>query len=1057
MRPLSSNLLWSEGAVIIGLDAVAGKIGQAVAQRAAKAWLDKQRKAGERRSSLAELAAAELSTARQRDKLAHLVEGISHQVGDQLEPLLVAKFSALPENELNAALDAVTIALGDTDLSDRAILDVDADPDELARRIRQHTPTDAGLSESAHRLYDLALDQACRYLVQVVRQLPAFQPRALAEVLSRATAQAAQLDEVLSRLPRTSLRAPQGTDNDDEFTAEYLRYVTNNLDRLELLGLSMRNRPKLALTVAYLSLTVSEEQNRHRKDAVDAGRWFGAVEADRAGTRTRVEAALTDRTLVRGDAGSGKTTLLDWLAVTAARGAFSDQLREWNGHVPLPIRLRRYADAQLPRPEQFLDHAASWLVGVMPAGWVHRCLRSGRALVLVDGVDEVRPNKRHQVREWLHELGTTFPEVKIVVTSRPAAADERWLTAQGFTSVLLEQMSPADVMIFLDRWHEAARNADALPCPVDALPAAQRRLVSQLDSREHLRALAANPLLCAMLCALNLGRTAQLPHNRIELYQSALTMLLELRDAEREVSGLLGAAEKSVLLRDLAWRLTMANRSQLPTAKVREHVGRKVRSMPNTTAEPAAIVTHLLERSGVIREPVPGQVDFVHRTFQEYLAAAEAIQDNQIETLISHAHLDSWWETVVMACGHAQRSQVGELITGILDAADAATGRRARRLRLLAAACLETVTDVQAEVNDRLDEVIRERLVPPRHVRETRSLASIGPRVLHYLPTSLSGMSNAAARATVRTVALTASPEAMARLAMYAADPRFEVQDELAMAWKYFDPERYARDVLADAPLIDGLIEVSSKRMIKHLSTLKNLRSTTVWLPNEEPQTSLDILSGVHNLRHLRMQLDGDIDVSPLEAHPKLETVALFQANRFANLDTLAGLPTLSYLNLRQLSPHQELKFLNLLGELKDLSLGDLASTIDTTPFEGLQSLENLSIELWPTEIDPRVLGNLGQLRRVRLAWQTSPEVLPRFAAALPTLAELVLVGKITADLTPVKKLTSLNHLIVIGPHWGATVDLRPLAGMSIRLELYRDSSYDGVDELGPDVLIKWR
>ena len=28
----------------------------------------------------------------------------------------------------------------------------------------------------------------------------------------------------------------------------------------------------------------------------------------------------------------------------------------------------------------------------------------------------------------------------------------------------------------------------------------------------------------------------------------------------------------------------------------------------------------LVHRSGLIREPVPGQIEFVHRTFQEYLA-----------------------------------------------------------------------------------------------------------------------------------------------------------------------------------------------------------------------------------------------------------------------------------------------------------------------------------------------------------------------------------------------------------------------------------------------------
>ncbi|WP_090008124.1 NACHT domain-containing protein [Lentzea albidocapillata] len=191
------------------------------------------------------------------------------------------------------------------------------------------------------------------------------------------------------------------------------------------------------------------------------------------------------------------------------------------------------------------------------------CGRAG-GLLLVDGVDEVPPSKRPHVREWLRELLHTFPLAQVVVTARPAAADKKWLAELNFSSTVLQQMSPVDVRIFLQRWHEAA----------GAPEEARRRLVSQLDSRVHLRSLASSPL----------------------------------------------------LLRDLAWRLTLGGRSQLPTSKVHEHVARKIRSMPNVDEETDAVVTHLLERSGVIRELVPGQVDFVHRTFQEYLAARSVAQ-----------------------------------------------------------------------------------------------------------------------------------------------------------------------------------------------------------------------------------------------------------------------------------------------------------------------------------------------------------------------------------------------------------------------------------------------
>ncbi|MFJ5990704.1 NACHT domain-containing protein [Lentzea sp. NPDC092896] len=942
------------------------KLGQSVALRAATEWLASH--TDERTASLTELAAAELSRPTQRAKLDTLIQHIGHQVTEQLESAL-ERFT----DDIASSLTAVEEALSSVDLSDTALLADDADPEVLAQRIRRSLPR-----QDLGRCYEIALDQSCRYLVQIVRNLPSFQPRALAEVLSRATAQAAQLDDILARLPRTSLYAPQGTDNDDEFREEYLRYIGANLDRLELLGLSMKDRPRLALSVAYLSLTVSGKKQQR-------GNWFS--EPDRqAHSGVRVESALVNRTYVRGEAGSGKTTLLDWLAVTAARGGFTGNLQEWNGMVPFPVRLRAYADTSLPtKPEEFVT---GWLAGIMPAGWVHRALQSGKALLLVDGVDEVRPEKRTNVREWLRELVQTFPAARVVVTARPAATDEKWLAELDFSSVELGQMSPGDVKVFLKRWHEAA----------GAPEEAQRRLVTQLESREHLQSLASSPLLCAMLCALNLGRVSELPQSRMELYAAALTMLLDLRDAERGIARILTTSDKTVLLRDLAWRLTLGELSQLPTAKVHEHVARKIRSMPNVDEEPSAVVTHLLERSGVIREPVPGQVDFVHRTFQEYLAGEEAMQDGQVETLVAHAHQDSWTQTIILAGGHGQRTQVTELLTAILDLADRDAGQ-ARRLQLLAAACLETVRDVDPDVCDRIDAIIRDQLVPPRSAEETTSLATIGHRVLRYLPASLEELSSAMAVATVRSAALVASPEAIARLAAYARDPRQEVQRALINAWLSFDVQRYAEVVLADAPLENGIARVESIRLFPHLFRLRHLESVEVWLPRNESLGSLSLVKDLPPVRDFFAWTSGEIDLSPF-AQVTRKMIYLRGAQRYTNLELL---PDAANLGLYQNEQWRSLDFLRG-KQARFVHLSAVAPDCDLSALREVIGLHGLYCKGW----------NVAKI-----------------ASALPGLK-------------------------VLGPTSDEPIDLRPVRGRSLTLMLDQRNTYIGVEDLGPDVEVQW-
>jgi predicted NACHT family NTPase len=166
--------------------------------------------------------------------------------------------------------------------------------------------------------------------------------------------------------------------------------------------------------------------------------------------------AESERVLIRGEAGSGKTTLLQWLAVQSARNGFTGALAEWNGLVPFFIQLRRWAGKGLPAPEHWLSHVARPIAGAMPKGWVHRQLQMG-ALVLIDGLDELPDQERERVRDWLQGLIANANGARFIVTSRPAAAEEGWLRAQGFHDSQLQPMERDQIEALIDQWQVAAR------------------------------------------------------------------------------------------------------------------------------------------------------------------------------------------------------------------------------------------------------------------------------------------------------------------------------------------------------------------------------------------------------------------------------------------------------------------------------------------------------------------------------------------------------------------------------------------------------------------------
>lgn len=1024
-------------------ESAALRLGSTIASHAAKAWLGRRKSTFERTASLAELAQAELKGPLQQRKLENLVERIGNQVAEQLAPVIAQRFADLPEHEAEAAVQAVVDVLGEVDLSDEALLATDADPEVLARQVRRRFPDRARLlSERAGRLHELALDQACRHLVQVVRHLPSFQPAALAEVLGRLSAQSDQLDRLLARTPTTSLHAPEGANRDEEFRAEYLRHVANTLDRLELLGLPGDEQPKLALTVAYLSLSVSDRTkgSRHARPVL----WLDR-QPNREAEGVPVEAAIRDRTrvLLRGEAGSGKTTLLHWLAVRAARGRLGGSVAGWNDLVPFVVRLRSYPEGDLPGPEAFTAHCAAPVADLAPKGWVHRLLRAGEAMLLVDGVDEVPAARRRVVKAWLRELLEAFPDARVVVTSRTAAADSRWLEDEEFTTVTLEPMNPANIAAFIERWHEAAGLSGG---------AAERRMRGQLE-RPHLRELAASPLLCAMLCALNLSYRSELPRNRMDLYAKALTMLLHLRDAERGIAGLLGDTEKRVLLRDLAWRLTLANKVEFRSEEALEHVSRKMPGMPDVDVAPEVLFKHLLERSGVLREPVPGRVDFVHRTFLEYLAADEAVQQHHVPTLIAHAHLDDWWETTVMACGHATSKQASELLTGIVDRAEAEP-TRARRLRLLAAACLETVRDVDPQVRARIDAVIEDKLVPPRSLRETQSLASIGHRVLRHLPTSLDGLSEAQAAATVRAAALTGATEAIPLLARYAGDARDKVQKELERGGQFFEPERYVDEVLADSPLCGGDFILTSRHLLPYVSRLRHLTRLSVEFGSHEELAGLDLLSGLPALYKIWVstRYRAVVDLALLGEHQNLASVDIFNAGRFVRLRSLVGLP-IEFLALGRLYKMSSLRPLAMIESLGMLNLYYVNEDLLRTTGE-MPGVSRLGI-FWGSgdRVGEAMAENFPALRSINLVKGSKADLDPLRALPLRTMTLQLLE---LPDLSPLAGFTGLEELNIFNIDFDG--DLTPLADFRLkRLVLHRKKQYRGLEALDPATKVVYK
>ena len=494
---------------------------------------------------------------------------------------------------------------------------------------------EALLNEKGEQCYSLILRESCSYSVELVSTLPSYDIAAFSEILKRDTVILSNLESILSRLPdRQSV---------DDFDADYRRLIIQRLDRIQLYGARLQSDygQRYPLSVAYMSLAAAKREAPSTSSTVPSRALQRSRVRRRPASRsarnsvqspgltagdTPVEQWLAsgNRFLIVGEAGSGKTTLLQWLAVTAARKDFSSDLASWNSYIPFLIPLRRYASDALPSPEEFPAGTAKNILAEMPERWVHGHLKKGRGLILIDGLDELKEGQpRERALDWLQDLIDTFPNCAYVFTSRPAAVNDTNLPWRSFISLELRPMTPSKVSSFIDHWHEAMRVELVGHEERERLSFDRSALLTSLESDRHLRMLCVNPLLCALLCALNRERHGHLPKDRMGVYRGALEMLLDMRDRQRGVhsSMNLSSEAKLTLLQDLALYLVRNGWSDAPHDRVCELLGRSSRTLSEVTAKPAELLQYLLERSGFIRSPGVGRIDFIHRSFQEYLPA----------------------------------------------------------------------------------------------------------------------------------------------------------------------------------------------------------------------------------------------------------------------------------------------------------------------------------------------------------------------------------------------------------------------------------------------------
>ena len=520
----------------------------------------------------------------------------------------------------------------------------------------------------------------------------------------------------------------------------YLEALKASCYAVEIEG--FQDLPGLALKDVFVPLRIQSHQSAGALSRGQQQIW------EFLPTRQHAPAAYPNRRIaILAAPGYGKTTLMRHLTFTYA----SNPPQHTPPFLPVLLRFREIhpflgsplqppatpfdlppangksalAPAIPSLPELIVRHASQQLEGKMPdlsSRWFEAQLDRGHCLVMFDGLDEVPKNQRDRVRRWVDKQMKTYRHTQFILTSRPHGfeirADDPAHAIQTDLTLRVLDFNPKQKQEFIEKWYrtmvarlkwepllresqhnDAGERLSATQVKIKIEQESQAMasdLVRQLDTTPALNDLARNPLLITMIATTHRAETT-LPKRRVELYDKICNLLLGTRPYAKSNALTLTATGNKAVLQSLAWELVQQERTLFALAEGTPWIQPTLkRCRSDRDFDAAQFWQEMIETAGLLVEKEPGQYEFAHQTFQEYLAALYIKEQGQQARLLENLNNDRWQEVI---CFYAALGDTSFLIEAILESPTSYTLQLANR-------CKNEGREVDPQVRDRIEQAL---------------------------------------------------------------------------------------------------------------------------------------------------------------------------------------------------------------------------------------------------------------------------------------------------------------------------------------------------------------
>jgi formylglycine-generating enzyme required for sulfatase activity/predicted MPP superfamily phosphohydrolase/energy-coupling factor transporter ATP-binding protein EcfA2 len=367
--------------------------------------------------------------------------------------------------------------------------------------------------------------------------------------------------------------------------------------------------------------------------------------------------------LLEGKAGMGKTTLVKHLAYTLIRGSGPQSLR---GYLPVLVFLKDFwplyqkemkKEAPAVTFASLLEDYFKKVQCPLSTGIVKDFLGQGRALLLLDGLDEVPEEIRSELVDMVHRFRFEYSRNetqekhknienkgnRFLITARPHGIDAKELECFGDYHQKIEYLDDKKVEDFISRWFRAVSGQARGFADLTA-----GDMISEIRLHEHAAVFIRNPLLLTALCIFYLVGGKRIPDQRADLYDRIVTNLLYRRFHDSLAPERVNQVQE--FLMHLAYTMQTRNVKSIEPYEAKEVLKQEHPLKPGESAKAYKkrldqLFKEIEPVCGLLNRQSSSDIEFAHLTFQEFMAAKHMLDmDIDYKKYLD----DSWWEETLL-------------------------------------------------------------------------------------------------------------------------------------------------------------------------------------------------------------------------------------------------------------------------------------------------------------------------------------------------------------------------------------------------------------------------